>query len=83
MSGDFHNHPVGFFFEPVLGAHDPAQVEVFCYSNGERDDAVTHRLRQSAHHWRDIAGLEDETAAARIREDRIDILVDLSGRTPG
>jgi protein O-GlcNAc transferase len=82
VSGDFHNHPVGFFLTPVLRAHDPAQVEVFCYSNGERNDAVTHRLRQSAHHWRDIAALSDEAAAARVREDGVDILVDLSGRTP-
>jgi len=82
VSGDLHNHPVGSFLAPVLGAHDAAEVEVFCYSNGERADAMTGRLRQAASHWREIGGLTDEAAAARIHEDGIDILVDLSGHTP-
>jgi predicted O-linked N-acetylglucosamine transferase (SPINDLY family) len=82
VSGDFHHHPVGFFMEPILTAHDLAQVEVFCYSNDDQIDAVSARLRAAADHWRDIAGLSDALAAARIREDEIDILVDLSGRTP-
>jgi protein O-GlcNAc transferase len=82
VSGDFHHHPVGFFLTPVLGAHDPAEVEVFCYSNGERADAVTARLRQAAGHWREIGGLSDEAAASMIRQDSIDILIDLSGHTP-
>ena len=83
VSGDFHHHPVGFFLEPVLAAHDHARLEVFCYSNGERADDVTRRLRQSADHWRAIAGVADAVVAAQIREDQIDILVDLSGHTPG
>jgi predicted O-linked N-acetylglucosamine transferase (SPINDLY family) len=33
--------------------------------------------------WRDIAALSDEQADALIREDRIDILVDLAGHTGG
>jgi predicted O-linked N-acetylglucosamine transferase (SPINDLY family) len=83
VSGDFRQHPVGFFLAPVLEAHDPARVEVFCYSNDERSDAMTDRLRAAAGHWRDIVALDDAAADGRIREDHIDILVDLSGRTPG
>ncbi len=82
VSADLHNHPVGFFLAPVFGAHDPAEVEVFCYSNGERADAMTGQLRQAAGQWREIGGLTDEAAALQIRQDRIDILVDLSGHTP-
>lgn len=82
VSADLHSHPVGFFLAPVLGAHDPAEVEVFCYSNGRRADAVTSRLHTAANHWREIGDLNDEAAAAQIRQDGIDILVDLSGHTP-
>jgi len=82
VSGDLHNHPVGFFLAPVLAAHDRAQVEMFCYASGERADEVTRRLRSSADHWREIADLTDEAAAELVRQDRVDILVDLSGRTP-
>ncbi len=55
---------------------------MFCYSNGERADALTGRLHQAAGHWREIGGLTDEAAASMIRQDRIDILIDLSGHTP-
>ncbi len=83
VSGDFHHHPVGFFLASVLEAHDPAEVEVFCYANDRRSDAVTERLRAAAHQWRSIIDFDDAAAAGQIAEDRIDILVDLSGRTPG
>jgi predicted O-linked N-acetylglucosamine transferase (SPINDLY family) len=42
---------------------------------------MTERMRRCAHHWRDIAGLDDATVADRIRADGIDILVDLVGHT--
>lgn len=81
VSPDFRNHPVAFFIEALLARHDRLQVEVFCYANMARDDVVTARLRQHADHWRSIAGMSDENAAALIRADRIDVLVDLAGHT--
>jgi len=42
---------------------------------------VTARLRAHADHWRNIIGLSDDDAADRVRRDRIDILVDLTGHT--
>jgi protein O-GlcNAc transferase len=81
LSGDFSTHPVGYLLAGPLAAHDAAQVEVFCYSNGSRPDAMTERLRACAHHWRDIGGRSDGTVSPLIREDEIDILVDLSGHT--
>ncbi len=81
VSADFRNHAVARFFEPLLAHHDPAQVETFCYYNHHHADAVTAQLRKAAGHWRDIVKLSDKAAAALIREDRIDVLVDLSGHT--
>jgi protein O-GlcNAc transferase len=81
VSADFSIHPVGYLLEGPMRAHDPVQVEVFCYSNGSRVDELTGRLRACAHHWREIGGLTDEAAAELVRQDRIDILVDLSGHT--
>jgi protein O-GlcNAc transferase len=83
VSADFRTHPVGFFLERVLKAHDPAEVEIFCYSNLDFADEVTERLRQAAHHWRSIAGMTDDAAAEMIEDDAIDILVDLAGHTDG
>jgi tetratricopeptide (TPR) repeat protein len=81
VSGDFRHHSVSFFFGPLLDAHDRAKVEVFLYVNDPRADAMTARLKARADHWVPIFQLSDELAAARIREDAIDILIDLSGHT--
>jgi predicted O-linked N-acetylglucosamine transferase (SPINDLY family)/ADP-heptose:LPS heptosyltransferase len=81
VSGDFHHHSVTFFVEPLIEAHARAAVEVFLYANGIKSDAVTARLKTLADHFVPIHGLSDELAAARIRQDGIDILVDLSGHT--
>ena len=83
VSADFRNHPVGYFLARVLAAHDPAAVEVYCYANHHAEDAMTARLRASASQWRGIADLADTDAAALIRRDGIDILVDLAGHTAG
>lgn len=83
VSPDFRRHSCAYFIEPVLAAHDPAAVEVFCYASVGRPDAVTERLKAMAPHWRDIAGDDDATAADRVIADGIDILVDLAGHTDG
>ena len=81
VSGDFRAHAVNFFFEPVLEHHDSMVFETWCYADVAQADEVTRRLKQSAHHWRDIAGWSDDRFFAQIRSDRIDVLVDLTGHT--
>jgi len=81
VSPDLRKHSVAYFIEPVIAAHDRGHVEVFCYANVAIADAVTARIKESADGWRDIRGLSDDDAAAMIRADGIDILVDLAGHT--
>ncbi|HVS72930.1 MAG TPA: tetratricopeptide repeat protein [Phycisphaerae bacterium] len=83
LSSDFWEHAVSFFFEGLLENHDPARVETFCYADLWKQDAVTERLRAKAAHWRDIRNQSDEAIAAIIRNDKIDILVDLAGHSTG
>lgn len=83
VSADFREHPVGFFLEAVLQHHTAANCEIYCYSNSTQEDVVTDRLRAHVTHWRQISKLDDAAAAALIRADGIDILVDLSGHTAG
>jgi predicted O-linked N-acetylglucosamine transferase (SPINDLY family) len=83
VSADFRCHPVGWFMEPVLAHHDRAQFEIFCYASVPRPDRVTDRFRSAADHWCDALTLSDTALAEKVREDRIDILVDLSGHTRG
>ena len=83
VSPDFRQHALISYFEPVLANHDPRQVEVFCYAEAPQPDDVTIRLQKLAHHWRSIRGLTSVQAAQLIRDDGIDILVDLAGHTAG
>jgi protein O-GlcNAc transferase len=83
VSGDLYRHTIADYLRPVLSHHDPEAMEVFCYSNSQTTDDMTDRLRTSAHHWRNVADLQDAAAAAQIIADGIDILVDLSGHTNG
>lgn len=81
VSGDFRRHSVSYFIEPILSSHDPDKVAVFCYSDTENPDEVTERLRRLTLHWRDTQAMSDEQLAETIRDDEIDVLIDLAGHT--
>jgi predicted O-linked N-acetylglucosamine transferase (SPINDLY family) len=82
VSPDFRRHSVAYFIEPILAGHDRGQFEVFCYANLRREDEVTERLRSlPALTWRSIHGRSNDEAAAMIRDDAIDLLIDLAGHT--
>jgi predicted O-linked N-acetylglucosamine transferase (SPINDLY family) len=81
VSGDLCAHPVGFFLESVLAHLDPKELDIVLYPTHSHIDALTKRLQGMGFAWESMVGLSDEHAAQRIREDAIDILVDLSGHT--
>jgi predicted O-linked N-acetylglucosamine transferase (SPINDLY family) len=83
VSADFREHPVACFLEPILACHDHRQIELYCYADVPQPDATTERLRAHADVWRSLVGLSDAQAAGVIRQDEIDILVDLAGHTGG
>lgn len=83
LSPDFRLHATAFFLDAVLASHDPAVVEVHCYSNAERTDEMTEHLRGLVHGFHDISRLGHREAAAKIAADGIDVLVDCAGHTSG
>jgi protein O-GlcNAc transferase len=83
VSPHFLAHAVNFFVEPLLAHHDRGQFEVFCYSDVGRGDETTNRLRRHVEHWRDTALLTAEQVHDLVRQDRIDIMVDLTGHIAG
>ena len=78
VSPDFRQHCQALFLFPVLAHHDHPRFEIFCYSDVARPDEWTARLLGHADHARNIVGVDDAAIAARIRADRVDILVDLT-----
>jgi predicted O-linked N-acetylglucosamine transferase (SPINDLY family) len=86
VSADFRNHPVGYFIEGIiksLSIEHRERFEIIVYSNSTIGDEVTFRIESSCDAWKVIFGLQDKDAAKLIHDDRIDILVDLSGHTSG
>ena len=88
VGGDFKTHSAAMIFGNVILNHSPA-VEHYIYSslpvNGEQD-LMTRRFfvsTKNTERWRDIVPLNDDQAAEKVREDRIDILVDLAAHTGG
>ena len=81
LSPDFRNHPVAYFIDGVLRHHDAVAVEVFLYSNSLTQDDWSRCLQSRGWQWRDISGDTDDDLQRLVREDRIEILVDLSGHT--
>jgi predicted O-linked N-acetylglucosamine transferase (SPINDLY family) len=78
VSPDFYGHPIGRFLLPLLTHHDREQFEIICYSDVGRPDATTQQLRATASGWRETLGISDERLASLVRQDRIDVLVDLT-----
>jgi len=78
VSPDFRNHAEAFFVMPLLREHDHSRFEIHCYASVGQPDAVTERFKGYADVWHDVAGDSDAQLDGRIREDRIDLLVDLT-----
>lgn len=82
VTADFREHSVAFFMEPVLKFHNHDEYEVHVYSNGPWDH-FTPKLRMHVRYWDDVMALSDKELHQKIRDDEIDVLVDLSGFTHG
>ena len=81
LTGEFIHGPAFFFLSSLLGNHDPAAVEVFCYHTRRIFDAETDWFRRAGT-WRDCSMVSDDAITQQIRRDGIDVLVDLSAFFP-
>jgi Flp pilus assembly protein TadD len=78
VSPDFRDHCQSFFTVPLLSSHDHQELEIFCYADVRRPDAITERIRKYTDVWRSTCGVPDEKVAEMVRADQIDVLVDLT-----
>ena len=84
LSVDFCNHPILQQTLTMYSSHDRRSFEILAYSCG-KDDNSPHRIRLKADCDRfvDLYEMDTLSAAKKIHQDQIDILVDLSGHTKG
>ncbi len=83
ISADFKSHSAAYAFTAMLADFDYDQFDVIAYSNSKNEDQLTELFQKSVTLWRNIVGLPDDEVADLVRQDGVDILVDLSGHTAG
>lgn len=81
VSGDFKRHSVAYFIEGILHFHNREKFEIFCYSDVVKPDLVTEKFKKMDLTFRNIKPLSDKEVHGQIKDDEIDILVDLGGHT--
>ncbi|CAB5677945.1 tetratricopeptide repeat protein [Comamonas aquatica] len=84
VSADFRNHAVAKFVIPFFEElHKREGFITYAYSNHGAVDESMLRIKENMDVWRTVVQWSDDKLAEKIREDQIDILIDMSGHTAG
>lgn len=83
VSADLRNHPVGYFTQALLSKIDKTKFELYAFNNNPLDDDLSIQLKKDFSRWFNIRHLSDLESALLIYENKINILIDLSGHTAG
>ena len=84
MSSDFCMHPISYLVAELFELHDRNGFEIYGYCSTKEDgSAVRRRILEAFDNYIDIRSLSDEQVARRIRDDEIDVIIDLNGLTLG
>ena len=82
VSGDLRDHPIAYWLEGFVRAHDRVNYPIVAFDVSPFDeDAVTRRLRDAFDAWHRVGMLSAAELADFVRRQCIDVLVDLSGHT--
>lgn len=81
LSSDFKEHPVSFFLLDHLENIKKNDFELFAYSNLNSKDDYTYKILKKFDHWIEVKELSDQELISKIKNDNINILIDLSGHT--
>jgi len=82
LSADFQEHATAHLIAELIRLHDRGRFRVIGYSYGRDDVSPARRqMRESFDEFVDLLDCSHAESAARIRADRVDILVDLKGYT--
>ena len=68
---------------PIIELLDRRRIELYCYAAGPSGTALAVRARQRSNSWCDLNDLDDATAGMVMRNDDLDMLIDLDGPTRG
>jgi len=83
LSSDIRSHAVGYLVIGVLESLSKRQgIELYIYSNIDDDGSeIRERAKIVAHKFVNVKGMDFLPLANRIREDKVDVILDLNGMT--
>ena len=80
VSGEFRQHATSILMVELFELHDRHRFELFAFDSGDDDGSdIRRRITAAFDHVVDIAGMGDAAAAAAVRQNEIDLLVNLNG----
>jgi protein O-GlcNAc transferase len=80
-SPDYRGHSVRYFFRPLLEGHDTDRFELFLFHDVPAKDEQTELIRKKSEHFYDVHSLTDGELTTFLLEQKLDVLVELSGHT--
>ena len=84
LSSDLRTHSVAYFFEALLSHHDRSRVEITCLDlKPSPQDPIGKRLRSYGDRWVDVSGLDVAALITKLRDQQLDLIVELNGHTAG
>jgi predicted O-linked N-acetylglucosamine transferase (SPINDLY family) len=84
LSSDFCSHAMSYLITELFERHDRSRFGVYGYCASPDDGSpVRQRVLAAFDHRRFVRALSDEQAARTIRDDEIDVLIELNGITDG
>lgn len=81
LSADYHHHPAGYLYRALFPLHDREKFEVIVYANQTVGDEVSKEIFDATDRWHMVKHMSDQELADLVREDEIDIFMDLLGHT--
>lgn len=81
ISGGFRKHPVGWMITRAIESLPKDQFELYGYNTHSMYDSLSMRIKKRCDKWISVIGYNDHIVAKLIKEDEIDILVELSGHS--
>lgn len=83
VSPDLITNVVATFIEPVFAHRDSSRYELYAYMTRPNEDEVTARLRAMTDVWRNASAVTQRQLAQRLRDDHLDVIIDLAGHSKG
>ncbi|CAM5370815.1 protein O-GlcNAc transferase OS=Afipia felis OX=1035 GN=bcsC PE=3 SV=1 [Afipia felis] len=81
VSPDFRDHAIGRVTVGLFEHHDRTRFDVYAFSTATEQSALRTRIKSAFDYFIEIDPMNDREAAQCIRDNEIDILIDLAGHT--